>query len=443
MLWPCSGRMVAIGWGIMPPEENAANATFVRELHRALMHLYDPTELGRARLVDLLRLNRGSDPTSSLQRVLLQAIEALKPSSQVPPQANAWRIYHVLNQRYAGQFTSEDVATNLAISGRQLRRLQVLAVQALGDYLWARYNIEEKLDASGVPPSLDATFGVPTVPGIPTRAQELERLRGFGTDESVGVNEMIDSALIVARPLIDASRVRVESRLTDDLPRWAGNATAVRHALLSIFTAAIHSAERGTIEIHAHSKDDSVFVDVYPVVQVQANSAQLVGHQQENLDMARQLVGLGGGSLDLVPVTSRSDAFIARLTLPAVEHSPVLVIEDNADTLQLFERYLTGSRYRFVGVANPLQAQDVAEEANPEIIILDLMLPGIDGWEVLGRLREHPRTRGTPIIVCSILPHEDLALALGAAELIRKPVTREAFLMALDRQIGRSIQEFR
>ena len=68
------------------------------------------------------------------------------------------------------------------------------------------------------------------------------------------------------------------------------------------------------------------------------------------------------------------------------------------------------------------------------------MLPEIDGWELLGRLREHPRTGKTPIIVCSILPQEDLALALGAATLIRKPVSQSAFLLALDQQLDRLLQ---
>jgi len=64
---------------------------------------------------------------------------------------------------------------------------------------------------------------------------------------------------------------------------------------------------------------------------------------------------------------------------------------------------------------------------------LDVMLPGIDGWELLGQLREHPQTSCIPVVVCTILPQEPLALALGAAAFLRKPVSREALLSALDR----------
>jgi CheY-like chemotaxis protein len=66
---------------------------------------------------------------------------------------------------------------------------------------------------------------------------------------------------------------------------------------------------------------------------------------------------------------------------------------------------------------------------------MDVMLPGMDDWDLLGRLRAHPRMHATPIIACTILPQEKLALALGAAGFLRKPISRETFLAALDRQM--------
>ena len=69
--------------------------------------------------------------------------------------------------------------------------------------------------------------------------------------------------------------------------------------------------------------------------------------------------------------------------------------------------------------------------------MLDVMLPGIDGWELLGRLREHPRTRNVPVVISTILPQEQLALALGAAAFLRKPINRETLLSSLDRLLIR------
>jgi CheY-like chemotaxis protein len=99
----------------------------------------------------------------------------------------------------------------------------------------------------------------------------------------------------------------------------------------------------------------------------------------------------------------------------------------------LMHRYLEGTRYRFVGVRDPEQALTQAQALSPHLILLDVMLPGVDGWEVLGRLRENPVFRSIPVIVSTILPQEQLALTLGAAAFLRKPASRETLLRTLDR----------
>jgi len=75
----------------------------------------------------------------------------------------------------------------------------------------------------------------------------------------------------------------------------------------------------------------------------------------------------------------------------------------------------------------------LAGEIRPAAIIVDIMLPGVDGWELLGRLRENPKLGSVPVIISTILPYEQLASALGAAEFLPKPVSRKVLLSALDR----------
>jgi CheY-like chemotaxis protein len=162
----------------------------------------------------------------------------------------------------------------------------------------------------------------------------------------------------------------------------------------------------------------------------------LTKDEAERLEMARQLVELSGGSLNVIPGQGQQRTSAIRIALPAAEQVPVLVVDDNVDTLRLLERYLSNSRYRFTGTSDPEQAVRLAEELAPQIIVLDVMLPQVDGWELLGRLHEHPKTGNIPVVVCTILPQEQLAANLGAADLIRKPVSRQAFLSALDRQLA-------
>jgi len=114
----------------------------------------------------------------------------------------------------------------------------------------------------------------------------------------------------------------------------------------------------------------------------------------------------------------------------------VLVLDDNLDVLRLVERYLTGSRYRLVGLQDPRRLMETVAEARPDIIVLDVMLPEVDGWDLLGRLREHPVFGEIPIVVSTILPQETLAMALGAKVFLPKPVSQEAFLKTLDKIVA-------
>jgi CheY-like chemotaxis protein len=95
------------------------------------------------------------------------------------------------------------------------------------------------------------------------------------------------------------------------------------------------------------------------------------------------------------------------------------------------ERYLAGTPYRFAGVRDTRNAVAMAEKIRPGAIVLDVMMPEKDGWNLLGQFRQHPAIKDIPVIVCTILAQRDLALALGADDFLRKPVSRQILLAAL------------
>jgi CheY-like chemotaxis protein len=120
----------------------------------------------------------------------------------------------------------------------------------------------------------------------------------------------------------------------------------------------------------------------------------------------------------------------------------VLVIDDNPDARRLFQRYAENSRFRVIATADCDQAIALAQGAGARAIVLDIMMPAVDGWDVLARLRHHPATQHIPIIVCTILPQRELAGLLGATAFLQKPVSQQAFLEALDRlTAGRAGQD--
>jgi CheY-like chemotaxis protein len=109
----------------------------------------------------------------------------------------------------------------------------------------------------------------------------------------------------------------------------------------------------------------------------------------------------------------------------------VLVVDDNVDLGHLYRRYAMGTRFNIVHVAQGQRAMEMVEIYKPAIIVLDVMLPDIDGWLLLSQLREHPLTREIPIIVCSVVREEELARSLGARDYLQKPVQRQMFIQVL------------
>jgi DNA-binding response OmpR family regulator len=134
-------------------------------------------------------------------------------------------------------------------------------------------------------------------------------------------------------------------------------------------------------------------------------------------------------------MTLADAALAAEISLPVRPSWRVLVIDDNTDTLHLYERALADSRYTCLTCGQPQHAVAQAAEVRPHIIMLDVMMPDVDGWELLGRLRTHPALQNTPIIISSILPQEQLARTLGAAAFLRKPFNRVSLLAVLDQRL--------
>ncbi len=233
-------------------------------------------------------------------------------------------------------------------------------------------------------------------------------------------------------PVAVQSSVTVRSQLPPALPPVAAQRVPVRHAFLAILRAALYLAAGGSIALRGEARAGHVHLSItVSPAPLDAGAGQA---DSEQLAMARRLLRLSGGELTITPAAHGGAVF--SIMLPLVADVPVVVVDDNGDALRLFQRYLDGTRYRFVGTSDPEQVVALVEDAAARAVVLDLMLPRVDGWEILSRLREHPKTRNVPVIICTVLPEEDLALLFGAAGLLRKPVTQADLLATLDRALA-------
>lgn len=420
---------------INEPQEKTFIHSFVEDLRKTLTHLYDPAVLRRSPLTEIVRLERGADPAPALRRLLITAIEALRPEQEVPVQASAWRYYQILLHRYVEQFMQSEVANTLGLSIRQLRRQETLALRELAGQLRLEYPAIERLYAHHPPPA-QPDIAAPVMPTV-SREQELAWSKKAFPSETVTVQEIFQTVSQTVEPLAKLLHVQTRYAIPEHLPRLAVQVVTIRQALLSVLTSAIRAVPGGQVtlaaKVVAHNVQLRVVSEPHP--------AQVASLPEENsaegLEMARQLLAFSGGQLECSFRAGETPMFEVCIVMPTEEQWTVLAIDDNPDTLALLHRYTFGTRYHLVGVHELSEVFTQAALLLPQIILLDVMLPGIDGWELLGRLREHPALRGVPIIVCTVLPEEQLAFALGAAAFLRKPLSRALFLSTLDAQIER------
>lgn len=403
----------------------ASSAQFVKYLRAALNHLYEPDRLRRNPLTALLGVSDRPDAFATMQRILIDAIDSLQPQAQHLPGSSGWEVYEPLFYRYVQRLSQRQVARQLGMSVRHLRRKEQAALEVLAGCLWRRFDLETKVHQTTDSPS--AQHAEETSSTLP---DELDWLRTTPVESPADLNQLLPEVIQLTKPLAAQHRVHLDY-YAPELPGLAVHPVAVTQILMSLLSVAIHKCPGGNVSIAARPQPAEVEIQVH-TMPTDMEARPLSESDAASLDLAQQLTSLCGGSL---AVSDASGAFQADLALPARQQIRVLVIDDNADTLQLLRRYATDSRYWLITTQDPQQALPLTQKFSPHIIVLDVMMPHIDGWRVLGQLRQHPLTGHIPIVICTILAQEEMAYALGASGFVRKPVTREAFLTCLDQQV--------
>jgi CheY-like chemotaxis protein len=426
--------------GASQEADSVQEAVFLQELHDALLHLRD---LPFRRTHPLSRRIAPSSPpsTSTLQQFLLDSVERLRPPSYVAFDSPRWRRYRYLKLRYVEGAPLEQVVMQLGISERQARREHHAALQELAALLI------QQSPASVGGGRLEPVFGDRSQ-DMPSMAQqfsfdseslvdldsELMQVESAQSTERIDLLLALEDALDLAAPLARRRSVVIEPAERQVLPPVVGTKTVLRQILLNILTFFIGIDGVRHLRIEAYGRVAAI--DLRFLVTVVARAPRglsgtrgLAGFAPP-LAAANHLVDGQGGSLHLVDAPTGIPS--VHLVLPTVDATLVLIVDDNPGVARLFRRFLRGTGFRLVQARNGFQALDLTKLLQPDVIVLDLMMPVQDGWDLLRSLRADVATASIPVVACSVLPERDLALALGARDFLAKPVTPDTLLAALE-----------
>ena len=118
------------------------------------------------------------------------------------------------------------------------------------------------------------------------------------------------------------------------------------------------------------------------------------------------------------------------------EPKVVLIVDDFDDNREVFAEYLEIMGYRVLQASGGLEAVEIAIREVPAVVLMDVTLPDIDGWEATRRIKRDPRAAKVPIIALTGRPHDEASLeakAAGCASLLVKPCLPDRVVTEIER----------
>lgn len=403
--------------------------TLARLVHEALEHLHSRSYLSMHPLAELLSGEQSRAPADVVRHTLLDAIEQLKPVADAPSHDAERRRYRQLVLRYVEGQTLEQVARALGISARQASRDHQQAIAVVAGLVEAA---GRERQTGRLSPWSERSPDPVDPADVADLAEEAAKVAA----SEEGVSDLalsLHGALGLVERLAADRAVSFVLSLGNALPPVAIGPTLLRQALLNLLVYTCEGAPGRRAILSATDTARGVILRVTCREGEPGNSDQLPRtiplDASRLLLAAQQLLEAQGGQVE--SVVGEGTGTLLRVVLPPVPLREVLLVDDNPELASLFRRYLRHEPYRVIQAISGARAVPLARELHPDVIILDVMIPSQDGWEILQRLRADPETRGTPIIICSVLPEQTLALSLGVDEFLPKPVSRSALLASL------------
>jgi CheY-like chemotaxis protein len=387
-------------------------AEFRKQVKDALEHLYDTAYLETHPLLSQFP-NQPADSrltrAQKLRGLLKETIEALRPPEGSPSGSPEWRSYLALRYRYVRGLSAGETESELGISLRQLQRELHKGLDAVAALLW------DKRAGAAVSPMPDA-------------AQDLHELDQWEISrQNCEVRTLVDDTLWMLKPLLDERSVTMQVDLPTNLAPVFVDATLTRHALFKVLRMLIRNSQPGTLSLRTRTEGTQT--------KIVLQSAERVTYEKEEDWKAAQLICQQQGvRLEVEPAAGGGIEIV--FALPQASQPRVLVIDDNAAIHTLFERYLAPHHYELLHARGGQEALQLATEKQPDAITLDVMMPNVDGWQVLRTLIGNPATARIPIIICSVLKEPELAFSLGARAYLKKPVERIELVSTLARLVG-------
>jgi len=265
-----------------------------------------------------------------------------------------------------------------------------------------------------------------------------------------------------AKPLVDKNGNRFERKQLNELGELFVDQTKMRQVVLNLLSNAAKFTSDGIVRVTSERsrQGDADWLTIKvsdtgigmtgeqlervfdPFSQADASTTREYGGTGLGLSISRNICELMGGSLTAESVMGRGSTFTLRLPTGIEEKGPgklatnaaaaksarILVIDDDENVQDIMQRLLNREGFRVFGATNGAKGIQMAKEIMPDVITLDVLMPGQDGWSVLNQLKSDPELANIPVVMQSMLDEPNKAFMLGASDYLTKPIERSRII---------------
>jgi signal transduction histidine kinase/CheY-like chemotaxis protein len=290
---------------------------------------------------------------------------------------------------------------------------------------------------------------------------------------ALSLPDVIEQGLAMVRERASRHRISVEREIAADVGIIWADPLKLKQVVFNLLTNAVKFTEEGGSvvvtasivgeEAHVSVRDTGVGIAeeererIFEAFERGGRSPRTSSEGTGlGLTLSRRIVELHGGRLWMtsemgvgstfgfaIPISQETDTRVEEgaletgtLTSESAERADtILVVEDDRRSADLLVLYLEDAGFRVVVARDGVEGLELAQQLTPSALILDILLPRLDGWDLLTRLKAAPETADIPVVIVSMLDERGEGFALGASDYLVKPVGREQIVESLRRCI--------
>ena len=272
--------------------------------------------------------------------------------------------------------------------------------------------------------------------------------------EEIDLSKAMEEIKSTVTPLIQKNSNKLEINYKSETKSITADVTKIRQILLNLLSNASKFTNDGQITVTIEDVDadriqfivsdtgigmtpEQVEKVFQPFTQADEKTTRKFGGTGLGLTITKMFAEMMGGTIDLQSKKGQGTSFI--VTIPKIvvdkkaqpedvgeldvkDHFSVLVIDDDNNALDMMKRFLEKQDYAVLQAKSGEQGLQMAAKYVPDVITLDVMMPEMDGWEVLAALQGNEETKNIPVIMITMADEPDLGYSLGATDYMTKPI---------------------